>query len=280
MEIYALIGRSGTGKSFKAQYVAGLYDIEYIIDDGLFIKGNKVLAGVSAKRENTRIAAVKRAVFTHYEHRKNVKEAIMEHSPDKLLIIGTSEHMIKSIIKALELEGDYRIIRIEEVSELDEIEEATRARRIKGKHVIPVPTFEVKKDFSGYFLDSIKMFGKRGNKEPDITEKTVVRPTFSYLGKYDITNSALKTIIAESAKEVVNLEKVLLIDIDNRANGIIITIAVSLNINEPLNVISNNIMHRVKDNLEYMTGINIISVNIIVKNVKIEVEGQNGILRI
>lgn len=280
MEIYALIGRSGTGKSYKAQYVAGLYDIEYIIDDGLFIKGNKVLAGVSAKRENTRIAAVKRAVFTNYEHRKNVREAIMEYSPDKLLIIGTSEHMIKNIIKALGLEGDYRIIRIEEVSELYEIEEAIKSRRIKGKHVIPVPTFEVKKDFSGYFLDSIKMFAKKGNKESDISEKTVVRPTFSYLGKYDITNSALKTIIAESAKEVVNLEKVLSIDIDNKANGIIITIAVYLNLNEPLNIISNNIMQRVKNNLEYMTGINIISVNIMVKNVKIEVGGQNGILRI
>lgn len=63
MDIYAFIGRSGTGKSYKAQYVAGCYDIEYIIDDGLLIKGNKVIAGVSAKKESTRIAAVKRAVF-------------------------------------------------------------------------------------------------------------------------------------------------------------------------------------------------------------------------
>ncbi|QCX34036.1 Asp23/Gls24 family envelope stress response protein [Caloramator sp. E03] len=271
MDIYAFIGRSGTGKSYKAQYVAGCYDIEYIIDDGLLIKGNKVIAGVSAKKESTRIAAVKRAVFKDAEHREKIKEAIREHAIDKLLIIGTSEHMIKSIIDALELDRDYKIIRIEDVSEPEEIEEATKSRRVKGKHVIPVPTFEIKKDFSGYFLDSIKMLTNKSNKEHDL-EKTVVRPTFSYLGKYNITNGALKTIIFESAKENDRVARVLFIDIENKPNGIIINLSLSLYLKEPLNITAKNIMERVKDNVEYMTGINIISVNILIKSIKIDQE--------
>ena len=43
----ALIGKSGTGKSHKALSVAGQNDIEMIIDDGLLIYGNRVVAGTS-----------------------------------------------------------------------------------------------------------------------------------------------------------------------------------------------------------------------------------------
>lgn len=272
MKIYALVGRSGTGKSYKAQYVAGLYNIEYILDDGLLIKGNKVIAGVSAKRENTRIAAVRRAVFIDEEHRKQVINSLKEYSPESILIIGTSEHMIRSIINTLNLEGECKVINIEEVSEPEEIDAASKARRIKGKHVIPVPTFEVKKEFSGYFLDSIKQLVRRNEREVDTYEKTVVRPTFSYLGKYNITNGALKTIISESAYEVENLIKVISIDIENRTTGIIITIAVSLNINEPLNITAVQAAKRIKNNLEYMTGINVIEVNVIIKAVKFNKE--------
>lgn len=267
MQIYAFVGKSGTGKSYKAQYVAGLLNVEYIIDDGLLIKGNKVIAGISAKKENTRIAAVKRAVFKDAEHRKMVKDAIKNYDIDKLLIIGTSEHMIKSIINALELEEKYEIIRIEQVSDEQEIEEAIKARRIKGKHVIPVPTFEIKKDFSGYFIDSIKMFINKSNNESDILEKTVVRPTFSYLGKYDITNSALKTIIIHSAMENHKVYRVLSVDIINKSNGLIINLSLSLYLKEPINITSKSVMEKVKNNLEYMTGINIISVNVLVKSV-------------
>ena len=33
-KVYAFVGPSGTGKSYRAQMVAGEYDIHYIIDDG------------------------------------------------------------------------------------------------------------------------------------------------------------------------------------------------------------------------------------------------------
>ena len=59
MEVYALVGSSGTGKSFKALEFAYENDIEYIIDDGILIYKNKVLAGISAKQANTTIEAVK-----------------------------------------------------------------------------------------------------------------------------------------------------------------------------------------------------------------------------
>ena len=68
MYICALVGPSGTGKSHRALWVAKEHNIDYIIDDGLLIRGNGVVAGKSAKREKTRVGAVKTAVFTDDEH--------------------------------------------------------------------------------------------------------------------------------------------------------------------------------------------------------------------
>ena len=37
IEVYAFVGPSGTGKSYRAQMVAGEKDVHFIIDDGLFL---------------------------------------------------------------------------------------------------------------------------------------------------------------------------------------------------------------------------------------------------
>ena len=68
MEVVAFVGPSGTGKSHRALSVAHDNKSEAIIDDGLLIKGTKILAGSSAKSEQNRIQAVKRAIFSDQEH--------------------------------------------------------------------------------------------------------------------------------------------------------------------------------------------------------------------
>ena len=45
IEVYAFVGPSGTGKSYRAQMVASKFDIEYIIDDGILVKDNEIIAG-------------------------------------------------------------------------------------------------------------------------------------------------------------------------------------------------------------------------------------------
>ena len=63
MEVIALVGPSGTGKSHRALVVAHNEKADAIIDDGILIKDNKIIAGRSAKREASKIMAVKRAIF-------------------------------------------------------------------------------------------------------------------------------------------------------------------------------------------------------------------------
>ena len=54
MKVYAFVGPSGTGKSHRAQMVARSKGTEYIIDDAILIKGNKILCGDSAKKSATK----------------------------------------------------------------------------------------------------------------------------------------------------------------------------------------------------------------------------------
>ena len=55
MKVFALVGKSGTGKSHQSMRVARENNINYIIDDGLLISDNKILAGKSAKKEAKRL---------------------------------------------------------------------------------------------------------------------------------------------------------------------------------------------------------------------------------
>lgn len=276
MNVFALIGKSGTGKSYKAILLTKKLEIEYIIDDGLLIKGNKIVAGKSAKRENTRVAAVKTACFTDYSHRLSVKNTIVDCNPKSILIIGTSEKMIRKIADALELGSIYKKICIEDIASKEDIEIAKYQRSVEGKHIIPVPTFEVKKDFSGYFMDSLKIRKKKDNIKKEIYEKTVMRPTFSYLGGYKISDDAIKDIIKYNTRYIEEISKVLNIYIENYTEGIIVYLEVELYLEKDLyhiyNIadISEKIQETIGREIEYMTSINILSIDVAVKSLKIK----------
>ena len=73
---FALVGKSGTGKSFKARQVARRFRIDLIIDDGLLIRGQKIIAGRSAKREKGILSAIKTAVFANADQIEEVRRAL------------------------------------------------------------------------------------------------------------------------------------------------------------------------------------------------------------
>ena len=163
MDVYALIGASGTGKSHNAYIVMEQYGIDVMIDDGLLIKDGKKMAGTSAKAEETTVAAVKRAIFHDPMHAAEVRERIRQLNPSKLLILGTSEKMIDRITEALALPHVKYKIFIQDIVTSEQIAEAQRMRK-EGKHVIPMPGIEVKKELPNYWIDSIFSFIGKKNK--------------------------------------------------------------------------------------------------------------------
>lgn len=260
MKVYALVGQSGTGKSYKALMVAKDKKTEYIIDDGLLIGGTRVIAGKSAKKEDTKLAAVRRALFKDEEHKDSIKTAINDLKPDSILVLGTSLKMIEQIIEALELPYPCEIININDISTDGEIDKAIKSRRKDGKHVIPVPSVEIKKDFSGYFIDSLKIFRKK-EKTTDMTEKTIIRPTFSYLGRYEISKGALIQVVEIAALKIEGVEKVKKVRIDAIDEGVTVNVELVLSLTKRLDLILTDVQKEVTKRLEYSTGLNVVEIN-------------------
>ena len=143
ISVYALVGESGTGKSFRAKLLAQKYGIHALIDDGLLINEDKILAGKSAKHEKSYMGAVRVALFDDKEHRDQVARVLQKNKIKKILILGTSERMVKKIAERLQLPPPEKIIKIQDIATKEEIETAIRSRQIEGKHVIPVPLLQV-----------------------------------------------------------------------------------------------------------------------------------------
>ncbi len=152
IKVYAFVGPSGTGKSYRAQMVASEKNISYIIDDGLLIRENEVIAGESAKKAETKVATVKHALFYEEKEREPIIKALKKYRAESILILGTSDGMVQKIAANLGLPEISETVYITDVATEEEMKTARRIRVTEGKHVIPVPTFEIKKDFSRIFI--------------------------------------------------------------------------------------------------------------------------------
>lgn len=267
MRIVGFVGASGTGKSYRALWVAKERDIDYIIDDGLLIYQERIVAGKSAKRAPTKIGSIKAALFLENSHRMQVIEAIEKRRPKAILILGTSDAMVEKIAQTLGLGTISEIIYIEDVATEYEIKQAINTRIGQGKHVIPVPNIELKKDFSGYFLDPLQIFKRKskGNFQ-EIGEKSVVRPPFSYNGKYTISDYAIYQIVNHIIIGMDEMEKISRFRLNMSDEGVILDMDIIMvhgyNLVEAINKVQNSI----KDDLENFAGMNIQKMYITVKD--------------
>lgn len=269
MRVCAFVGPSGTGKSYRAQLVAGENNIKYIIDDGLLIDDNEVVAGSSAKKAPTKIETIKHALFNSNDERYKMIEVLKKINPESILILGTSDGMVEKIAENLGLPKISKTIYITEVATEEEMNKARRARRTEGKHVIPVPTFEIKKDFSGFLLDPLQIFKSNGSgNDPYIAEKSIIRPTFSYIGNFTISDTVFRQIILFLLKKEKNIYKLSKIRIDKYGEGMSVYMEAigyyGYNIPEYFKKFEN----KIKKEIEHLTSMNVQKIEIVVKSIR------------
>ncbi|HHU17195.1 MAG TPA: Asp23/Gls24 family envelope stress response protein [Clostridiales bacterium] len=268
MKVYGLVGKSGTGKSYQAMTLCKDLGIDSIIDDGLFIQGNSILEGVSAKRQDTRVAAIKTALFTDEKHRNAVFDKIKEVSPEAILVLGTSDKMIQRIIKRLELPELERLIRIEAITSEEEREIARKQRQELGKHIIPVPTLQLKREFSGYFLDPLRIIRRWRGGKTSLSEKTVVRPTYSYLGAYTISDKLISDVVSYLGDKTEGVESVTKVNIENNSDGIKITVYLICKFGYRIVDIAKELQKIVIKTVGTMTAFHIKAVDVEIKGLK------------
>ena len=285
LQVFAFFGPSGTGKSFRAKLVAQKYHIKAIIDDGLLIYEDNILAGHSAKLEDSYMGAVRVALFDDKKHRDSVALAIQQKQLKKILLLGTSEKMVNKIAMRLQLPLPEKYIRIEDIATPQQIEEARISRQIEGKHVIPVRAYEVKEDgkYSRIFVTKVKVrlskkkffrhFFKNEEKKNQLEvnaklfEKSVVRPAFSVTARKNISQAHLASLAAGAIAVFNSTIRLKSLNIKADKTGYRFFVTIDVPFGEPLTELSKNLKAYVTSSIEKKTGILLEDISIIVDHV-------------
>lgn len=270
MEVIAFFGPPGTGKSDRALVVAYENKASCIIDDGILIYHSRIVAGKSAKREESRLKAVRRAIFWDAEQREEVRQALEKINPKRVLILGTSDRMVETICKALGLPKPSKYIRIQDVARPDEMLKAKEARNKEGKHVIPVPTMELKPYFKGYLIDPLRFFRNRKKEMPkrfsENEERSVVRPVFSYYGKLSFSDRVIVSLVYYAVRDMkkIRITYVRSEKSTGQMNGLILFIDVSVKPGTPQEIkkIIHTMRDRIQREIEHTTGMSLDTIKV------------------
>lgn len=272
--VYALVGKSGTGKSFRAKLLAEKLSIPYIVDDGLLIFGDTILAGRSAKQEKLYVSAIKTALFLNRKQREEVIKVLRERKTKKILLLGTSSKMVERLARQLDLPPINQIIQIEEIANQKDIEAAIKSRFEEGKHVIPVPAIEVKRDYAQILSESIRIFfsGEKrrdGEKKSKFFEKSIVQPDFqkdaTIGGKVTISEAALTQMIFHCIDEYDDEITVKKVRIKILKSGYSIVLNIIVSYGKPLTGGLDELSKYICDTIQRYTGI-------IIKDLEISVD--------
>ena len=202
-----------------------------------------------------------------------MQKAIKKYKPDAILILGTSDGMVAKIAENLKLPKIEKTIYIQEVATENEMNTAQTIRRTQGKHVIPVPTFEIKKDFSGYILDPLQIFKSKGSgKKPYISEKSIIRPTFSYLGNFTISDTVFRQMIEYIAKKTEGIAKVSRTRIENVEEGPSIYIEVVVYYGYTVIEVLQEFKAKCIKEIEKLTTMGIQKITVIAKSIEVRRE--------
>jgi len=273
MQVIGLVGPPGSGKSHRALLVSHERSIPLIIDDGLLIKDNHIIAGISSKRQPTKIGAMKTAFFTADEHAREVKNKIKEINPSKILILGTSRRMISRITQRLELPKPSEIIYINQIASEEEIRTARKIRSKLGKHVIPAPTVEVKSRLSGLLIEPLPtLFKKKASKKQKhfMVDQTVVQPTFNFYGNFYISSTAINQIITIASQKIPGVEKIYHIRTRTTPEGIKISFHMTVLFGYYLPNLVQKTKEIVQEAIEHMTSLHVLEINILIKKLSME----------
>ena len=270
MEVIAFFGPPGTGKSDRALVVAYENKASCIIDDGILIYHSRIVAGKSAKREESRLKAVRRAIFWDAEQREEVRQALEKINPKRVLILGTSDRMVETICKALGLPKPSKYIRIQDVARPDEMLKAKESRNKEGKHVIPVPTMELKPYFKGYLIDPLRFFRNRKKEMPkrfsENEERSVVRPVFSYYGKLSFSDRVIESLVYYAVRDMkkIRITHVRSEKSTGQMNGLILFIDVSVKPGTPQEIkkIIHTMRDRIQREIEHTTGMSLDTIKV------------------
>ena len=200
-------------------------------------------------------------------------KALQKKHIKKILLLGTSEKMVQKIAMRLQLPTPSKIINITDVASQEDIETAQRSRLVEGKHVIPVPAIEIKRDYPKIFYNKVKIFFKglkitdEKDKNSQVSEKSVVRPEFSKKGRIEISEAAITQMVMHCVAEHDSQIRVKKLQIKTNSRGYRLVVTIDIPFGTQLTGKIHNLQSYIINNIEKYTGILIEEVSIIIDKI-------------
>ncbi len=267
IEVYAFVGPAGTGKSQRASQVARQHGIDLIVDDGLVVSRGRIMAGRSAKSEGNMVRAIRRALFEYPAHRAEVLGFLEGRAPCRLMLLATSEGMMRKIVAKLGLSDPVKIIGITDVATQEEIDNALRERREKKQHVVPVARTQIQRNFAGKLVSQLKDLFKSRDRDDG---RTIVKPPFSFDGHVTIGREAILemcrrlVVIGDHVRKVHEIE----LETDDDSLEVNLAIDVRLGSRSAL-LIARLLQKKISVGLSYFTGMDVRKVNVRIHEIEL-----------
>ena len=267
IEVIAFVGAAGTGKSQRAFQVALQHGVDYVVDDGLIVAKGQIMAGKSAKSENNMVRAIRRALFQYTQHRMEAASFLASHAPCKVMVIATSNSMMKKIVAALNLPLPKKIVDITEVASHEEIVNALKDRREKKQHVVPVSRTQIQRNFAGKLVSQLKDFFKHKDRQ---YARTVVKPPFSFDGRVTIEPEAIVEMIRRLIVIGDHIHQVRELNLIPEGDAISVTLVVDVKLSgKSALYLARLLQKKVSRGLSFFTGIEVKKVNVSINEVLI-----------
>ena len=267
IEVYAFVGPAGTGKSQRASQVARQHGIDLIVDDGLVVSRGRIMAGRSAKSEDNMVRAIRRALFEYPAHRAEVMGFLEGRAPCKLMLLATSEGMMRKIVAKLGLSDPVKIIGITDVATQEEIDNALRERREKRQHVVPVARTQIQRNFAGKLVSQLKDLFKSKDRDDG---RTIVKPPFSFDGHVTIGREAILEMCRRLVVIGDHVRKVHEIELETDDDSLEVNLEIDLRLgNRSALLIARLLQKKISVGLSYFTGMDVRKVNVKIHEIEL-----------
>ena len=117
-------------------------------------------------------------------------------------------------------------------------------------------------------LDPLQIFKSNGKgQKPYISEKSIIRPTFSYMGKFTISDLVFRQILEYLAAQSPAIHKILKTRVDNFGEGARLYMEVSIVYG--YNVVDGltEFKKKAKKEIEKLTAMNVVELEVVAKNI-------------
>ena len=125
-------------------------------------------------------------------------------------------------------------------------------------------------------MDPLQIFKSKGiGNNPYISEKSIIRPTFSYLGNFKISDTVFRQIVEYLAGKEDAIDKVNKIRVETMSEGIYIYMEAVIVFGFNIITSLNDFKDKVKKEIEKLTTMKVQKIDVVARGVKLPNDKQN-----